>query len=394
MANLLILILACSFFVAGDGLRIKRSESVTNNVNQSIMGTTNGTGTTLEATSATTEMQNITLTDDSIPNEITANGTTTEKTANGTTTEKAELIPSVTASSMPFAGAFGKVELILDDGLPMELTKLHHGKRRLGRVDEMLMPSHQARHRRHHGGLIDAPPPPPAPSSSAPSAPYVYYNKMVSPDGKHEVKEFEILAPNMMIESVQHQLNYGPDQDLGGMLYLNAPEIKNGRGRHHKHKPSTSVVPPMIYMLQHFLESTNNMDSPIMEPVHQFKDKNMHRTPMDETLYQFLDNAVDLALRNNHDVIEHLLGDHLELDHDNEFEKEKEKEKIKHKEKMGKELEKEKEKEQLDIVHIDKSKGKEDELIVSCPIHHEHHANKNGDLVDDDVVLVNECHVV
>ncbi|XP_068146447.1 uncharacterized protein [Drosophila tropicalis] len=393
MANLLILVLACSYFLSGDGLRIKRSENLTTTVDESIMGTTSdGTTTTLEDTSATTKMENIISTNDSIPNDMTANGTTTEKTANGTTTEKTVLITSATPSSMPIAGAFGKLELILDDGLPMELTKLHHGKRHLGRADEMLLPSHQARHRRHRGGSIDALPPPPGPSSSAPSAPYVYYNKMVSPDGKHEVKEFEILAPNMMIESVQHELNYGPDQDLGGVLYLNAPETKNGRGRHHKHKPSTSVMPPMLYMLQHFLQSTNNMDSQIMEPVHQFKDKNMHRTPMDETLYQFLDNAVDLALHHNHDVIENLLGDHLELDHDIELEKEKEKEKFKHNEKMGKKLQKEKE--QLDIVHIEKGKGKEDELIVSCPIHHEHHANKNGELVDEDVVLVNECHVV
>jgi len=88
---------------------------------------------------------------------------------------------------------------------------------------------------------------------------------------------------------------------------------------------------------------------------------------------------MDLALRNNPDVIDHLLGDHLEL------ELELEKEKLKGGKDKGAAKKAKKEAQKMEP---------KEELVVSCPIHHEHHANRNGEMVEDDVVLVNECHLV
>lgn len=125
----------------------------------------------------------------------------------------------------------------------------------------------------------------------------------------------------------------------------------------------------MLYMLQQLLQP-NFEGNLLLEPP---KEPQRH---VSSPLYQFLDGAMDLALRNNPDVIDHLLGDHLEL------ELEMEKKGIKDKA-LTKKAKKE----------AQKMEPKE-ELIVSCPIHHEHHANRNGDVVEDDVVLVNECHLV
>ncbi|XP_016971077.1 uncharacterized protein LOC108038757 [Drosophila rhopaloa] len=293
------------------------------------------------------------------------------KTTNATTSSVLAALASTTTSTTSPSDA-GKIQLV------EELMGLRRPKRRLGGLMEEGLQPRQLHHKRRQPGeaVVTTPLPPMAPM---PPNPYVYYNKLVSPDGKHEVKEFELLAPNMVIESVQQELNYGPEllpPELAGVLLLNAAE--NGQRtvhnsaplkHHHKHK-SSPALPPMLYMLQQLLQQPTFEGNVLVEPPKEPQ----HR--LSSPLYQFLDGAMDLAWRNNPDVFEHLLGDHLEL--------EQEKDKLKSGKDNGlaKKVKKDK-----DLF------APKEELIVSCPIHHEHHANRNGEMVEDDVVLVNECHL-
>ncbi|EDW48552.1 uncharacterized protein LOC6609889 [Drosophila sechellia] len=384
-----LLILGCALMLVlpmyGDCLRMKRSqgdtasdynETTTMDNTASLSGKAtvlaNSTITTANMTEATSPEQKITA---GPVRSTVVRGKTTSYT---TTTALSSLAAVASTSSPLDAGKFQLVE---------DLLGLRRPKRRLGSLmDDSLQPR-QLHHKRRPAveaaAMATSLPPNPNPNlNSNPnpnSSPYVYYNKLVSPDGKHEMKEFELLAPNMMIESVQQELNYGPEvlpPELAGVLLLNAAE-NTPRGlhnaaplKHHRKHKSTPALPPMLYMLQQLLQPTFEGNLLLEQP------KEPQRR-VSSPLYQFLDGAMDLALRNNPDVIDHLLGDHLEL----ELEMEKTKS-IKDKA-LTKKAKKE----------AQKMEPKE-ELIVSCPIHHEHHANRNGDMVEDDVVLVNECHLI
>lgn len=269
----------------------------------------------------------------------------------------------------------------LEELLPLELAadRMHRSKRRMSIVDESLFGRSQPnRHGRRHS-LMGANPMAP---------PYVYYNKMVSPDGKQELKEFQLLAPNMVIESMQHDLNCGPIPlpDVGGVVLINADSAGLnghlhglGKQKHHGHKHKSSAamaLPPFLYMLQQMLQPNLNID---LEP------QPLHSRTADVPFFQLLDSAVDTALRNNPGVLDHLLNDNelgekeKDKDHDGDIN-----------ELQLSKLEKEKSKESNDLL----TNHKDDELLVSCPIHHDRHANNNGEIIDDDVVLVNECHIV
>ncbi|EDV55170.1 uncharacterized protein LOC6547288 [Drosophila erecta] len=387
-----LLILGCVLMMMwpkyGDCLRMKRSQgdaasdynkttAMDNSASLSGMATvlTNSTMAMANMFAATSPKQKNTTG----PGRTTgARGKTTSSTT--TTTLSSSLAAVASTSPPPDAGKFQLVE---------DLMGLRRPKRRLGSLLEDSLQPRQLHHKRRQAGeaalvATSLPPnlnPNPNPSTNPnPNPnPYVYYNKLVSPDGKHEVNEFELLSPNMMIESVQQELNYGPEvlpPELAGVLLLNAAE-NTPRGlhnaapvKHHRKHKSSPALPPMLYMLQQLLqppfEGNLLMEAP-KEPQRR----------VSSPLYQFLDGAMDLALRNSPDVIDHLLGDHLEL-----------------------ELEMEKMKGLKDKAQAKKAKKEaqkmepKEELIISCPIHHEHHANRNGDVVEDDVVLVNECHLV
>ncbi|KAI8035942.1 bromodomain-containing protein 4 [Drosophila gunungcola] len=370
----------------GHCLRMKRSQgdaasdyngnSSSGTIATVVLAPTNGSVTSADPTSTTSSKQKITAGPE-LTTELQG------KTTKATTSSALAAAASTSTTSPSDAGKMQQVE---------DPMGLHRPKRRLGGLLGEGQQPHQLHHKRRQPWDAVAttllPPMPPIqpmpPKPPKPPSPYVYYNKLVSPDGKHEVKEFELLAPNMVIESVQQELNYGPEvlpPELAGVLLLNAAEnaqhaVHNSaplkQQHHHKHK-SSPALPPMLYMLQQLLQPPFE-GSVLVEPPREAQ----HR--VSSPLSQFLDNAMDLALRSNPDVIEHLLGDHLEL--------EQERDKLKSgKDKTGpKKVKKDKEK-------ADPFPPKE-ELVVSCPIHHEHHANRNGEMVEDDVVLVNECHLV
>ncbi|XP_030558407.1 uncharacterized protein LOC115760958 [Drosophila novamexicana] len=371
-------------------LRIKRSDSLANATNSnnlkanqanSVLPTlAKALGTAELLGAAKPQVENAGPVEAAVVSTTNATGTTAAA-------EAAAVAAGVaTAATAVAAGSTNPVRNMeqLDEAQSNELAaRMHRGKRRMSLIDETLL-SKTLHHGRHHaiaGGVGGANAAVANAATGAVAAPpFVYYNKMVSPDGKQELKEFQLMSPNMVIESVQHDMNYGPAADMGGgVLLLNAENNLNGRIRtmakpkhHHKHK--SLAMPPFLFLLQQMLQPNMNLDLETMPQT--------QRNRLEAPLYQFLDSAVDNALRNNHEVFEHLVSDH-ELDLSD-----KDKEKDKGRDTL--ELKLDKPKEAIEVA----ANRKEDELVVSCPIHHEHHANNNGEMVDDDVVLVNECHIV
>lgn len=176
------------------------------------------------------------------------------------------------------------------------------------------------------------------------SKPYGYYNKMVSPDGKHEVKEFGVLSPNMIIEGVQQEHNYN-------LLPADFPG-------EHNYGMSSEVLPPEFVPIK-----PKNM-------LHHREKANPH--------HDMLDGGIDAALRKNYELIERLLedleqeDDLLQVIKDATFQMKKTK------------------KDNVQPKHY----APQEELIVSCPVHHEHHPNRNGEMIEEDVVQVSECEAV
>ncbi|KAH8270896.1 hypothetical protein KR018_011725 [Drosophila ironensis] len=267
----------------------------------------------------------------------------------------------------------------------LEVIDLRRLKRRPDAVIAMAVPHKTRNGRRSHDNSLAGP------SPFLGDNPFVYFNKMISPDGKQETKEFEVLAPNMMIEGVQNEMNYGQESvppAMVGLMLLNAAENALDRlsghkpgsvKHHHKHKtpPSTALaVPPLLYMLQDILQPNFEGKALEFEPP-----KEPMRRRSKSPLYQFLDGALDMEMRGNEEVMDHLLEDHLELERDRELDqirKRNGKDKF-----FGK-------KPWKDVP----KKDPEDELLVSCPVVHDVHPDRNGDMVDDEVVIVDECHVI
>ncbi|EDW62122.1 uncharacterized protein [Drosophila virilis] len=369
-------------------LRIKRSDSLANATNSNNLkaNQANSVLPTLTKALGTAELAGADKPQVKIAGPAEAAVVATTNSTGTTVAEAAAAADVATAATAAAAGSTEPVKNMgqLDEAQSNELAaRMHRGKRRMSLIDESLLPKtlHHGRHHATAGGVgganavANA-----AAAATAAAPPFVYYNKMVSPDGKQELKEFQLMSPNMVIESVQHDMNYGPAADMGGgVLLLNAENNLNGRIRtmtkpkhHHKHK--SLALPPFLFLLQQMLQPNMNLDLETMPQT--------QRNRLEAPLYQFLDSAVDNALRNNHEVFEHLVSDH-ELDlSDNNKEKDKDRDNL--------ELKSDKPKEAIELA----ANRKEDELVVSCPIHHEHHASNNGEMVDDDVVLVNECHIV
>ncbi|EDW02720.1 uncharacterized protein LOC6559439 [Drosophila grimshawi] len=342
LTNLLLLICFGCFLLPepGETLRIKRSDSLANVTNNS----SNNTGLPLVS--------------------LTAFAGAAKPQVK--TTDKTETDVATATNAAADAVAEKKLQL-LDDFQPSEY--LTGG--RMQRCKRREEPK-SAHHVHHHNA--DA-------SNAAP--PYVYFNKLVSPDGKQELKEFQLMAPGVVIESMQHDINYGNAAgDMGGVLVLNADSNPSAQIRgmskpkhYHKHK-SSLALPPFLYMLQQMLQPNLNVD--------MVDSSSVQRNRMDAPIYQFLDGAVDNALRNNHDI----------FDREREIEL-SDKDSDKGESLMGKKTSAELTKEEKLKESVEQlSSRKENELILSCPIHHEHHATSNGESIDDDVVLVNECHII
>ncbi|XP_022224266.2 uncharacterized protein LOC111075360 [Drosophila obscura] len=237
------------------------------------------------------------------------------------------------------------------------------------------------RARRHLSLMNDAPLM--ARSDKHEQPPFEYHS--FSPDGNHEMKEFELVSPNLMAENVQQELDYEPEMVQQDNQLLNDPENVLHGGHimtpsEYYQKYKFPVAMPLRF---HMLHPDSMMGAAIK----------MHHSRIISPLFQFLNGALDQALQNNHVAIDHLLGDRLELEIDT---------------KMGNDNKKDKKNKRQDVYKKDELKKlfkikqaaevapnrKVDEIVFSCPIHHEHHANANGEIVNDDVVSIEKCHVL
>ncbi|XP_001360690.3 uncharacterized protein [Drosophila pseudoobscura] len=227
--------------------------------------------------------------------------------------------------------------------------------------------------------------------------PFAYYNKVVSPDGNFEIKDFELVSPNMVTEDVQQELDSEAemmDQDLAGALLLNTPESKPHRGhimtpsKYYPEYESSNALPLILDLLQQLMQPDAMLQTALK----------MHNSHMNSPLSQFLNGAVELSLQTNRETIDE--EDPLDPESDDQLDKPKNGKANK----MDKKSKKDNKSKPLDASKMDDLKTKEaaavaptrkeDEIVISCPVHHEHHANLNGKIVDDDVVIVEQCHVV
>lgn len=229
------------------------------------------------------------------------------------------------------------------------------------------------RARRHLSLMDDAPLM--ARSGQNEQPPFEYHN--FSPDGNHEMKEFVLVSPNLMTENVQQELEDEPEMVQQDIQLLNDPENELHGGyimtpSEYYQKFESPVAMPLRFRMLH-------PDSMMQAAI------KMHRSRIISPLFQLLNGALEQALQKKHAAIDHLLGDRLELEIDTQMDKDNKKDKKNKRKDVDK---KDKLKEAAE------PKRKEDEIVFSCPIHHEHHANLNGEIVDEDVVSVDQCHVL
>ncbi|XP_033251388.1 uncharacterized protein LOC117190420 [Drosophila miranda] len=227
--------------------------------------------------------------------------------------------------------------------------------------------------------------------------PFAYYKKVVSPEGNLEIKDFELVSPNMVTEDMQQELDSEPemmDQDLAGVLPLNASESEPHHGhimtpsKYYAKYESSPALPLIFDVLQQLMQPDATLQTALK----------MHNSHMKSPLSQFLNGAVELSLQTNREAIDQE-EDLLELESDDQLDKPQ----TGKANKMDKKSKKDNKSKRLDASKKDDLKTKEsaevaptrkgDEIVLTCPVHHDHHANRNGEIVDDDVVIVDQCHV-
>ncbi|KAH8337049.1 hypothetical protein KR059_012681 [Drosophila kikkawai] len=208
------------------------------------------------------------------------------------------------------------------------------------------------------------------------SKPVGYFNKTISPDGKHLLKEFGLLSPNMKIKGIQQETNYGIplDQDtyealqeVLGPAFKPIKMSKKGEQQQQHHQLKQ----------QHFkeLQHLKGLQKP---------KKQQHRREPQLGMYpdyELLPSGIDLALRKNYEMIDRLLDD---LEQEDDLLQ------------VIKDATKQITDQTIQLTNVLQKKNHQptEELIVSCPIHHEFHADRFGDVVEEDVVDVGECEAV
>ncbi|KAH8253676.1 hypothetical protein KR032_006435 [Drosophila birchii] len=230
-------------------------------------------------------------------------------------------------------------------------------------------------------------------NSSNGSKPYGYINKTVSADGKHQRKEFGIRAPNMVIKGVQQETNYGLPSDLNTYDTLTevlAPSFKPLKmskklEQHHNYGMSLEQDPYDAFDFLGPSFKPMKMPKKVEKEQRQLKQKQQkqrrHREPQLGPQYELLHGGIDMALRKNYEMIDRLMEDLEQEDELLQVIKDATKQLSEQTIKLTHNLQKN--------THMPK-----EELVVSCPIHHEFHADRYGDIIEEDVVEVGECEAV
>ncbi|XP_017146836.1 uncharacterized protein LOC108158739 [Drosophila miranda] len=246
------------------------------------------------------------------------------------------------------------------------LSELNRPKRRISLMNDALMP-------RSANPPADAVPLLP---------PFAYYDKVDSPDGNLEIEDFELGSPNTLTEDMQQELGSELEMmDLAKFILMNAPECEPHRGHimtPSEKNESSPALPLLFDVLQQLMQPDETLQTALK----------MNNSHMKSPLSQFLNGSVELSLQTNREAIDQ--ENPLELESDDQLDKLDKKSK----DNKSKRLDAYKNydlktKEAAEVAPT----RNEDEIVLSCPVHHEHHANRNGEVVYDDVVIVDQCHV-
>ncbi|KAH8290341.1 hypothetical protein KR054_002032 [Drosophila jambulina] len=224
------------------------------------------------------------------------------------------------------------------------------------------------------------------------SKPYGYINKTISPDGKHQRKEFGLRAPNMVIKGVQQETMDSYGVPLEHNTYETMSEVLGPAFKPMKLPkkvepnygvPSEKNTYDALDFLGPAFKSINmpkKMEKQQLKP--KLKQRQQHRRePHLGPQYELLHGGIDTALRKNYEMIDRLLED---LEQEDELLQ------------VIKDATQQLSVETNQLTHNlqKKSHPPKEELIVSCPIHHEFHADRYGDIVEEDLVDVGECEAV
>ncbi|XP_033249827.1 uncharacterized protein LOC108161221 [Drosophila miranda] len=368
----------------GQGLRIKRSHVQLNatavaSTSGPLMATQAGNGTTSGTAKAMA-----TVASTANPQTVVKSSTRQEPAVDN---DKAGAMedPTITTTTHTSAPKIEEPLVGPSTGLVYTLLpELKRLKRRILLMNDALMPrSANPRPKYRHAATVLS-------LRTGLLPPFAYYKKVVSPDGNLEIKDFELVSPNMVTEDMQQELDSEPEmmnQDLAGVLLLNASESEPHRGhimtpsKYYAKYESSPALPLIFDVLQQLMQPEATLQTALK----------MHNSHMKSPLSQFLNGAVELSLQTNREAIDQE-EDPLELESDDQLDKPK----TGKANKMDKKSKKDNKSKRLDASKKDDLKTKEAAEVAPTrkeDEHHEHHANRNGEIVDDDVVIVDQCHV-
>ncbi|XP_034654661.1 nucleolar MIF4G domain-containing protein 1 homolog isoform X2 [Drosophila subobscura] len=237
-----------------------------------------------------------------------------------------------------------------------------------------------------------------------------FYSKRLLPDGKTEMEEFQLVAPKMTDDNAQQELDYEPKMVAHNVARIRQVKKQNGGhiltpAEYYQKLKTLQALPPMFDMAQMFQQQAR-----IFDLIDHADDMTLRQLP--KLIDSLLKNGLGMGLvmdakknenqvQNNEEKEEKVQnseekeengkhGEEKEDKEDNEDNEENEESKFNKQEEQRRLLEAAKKNE---LKNASPNREDEEEFVISCPVRHDHHANRYGEIVDDDVVLVDQCHV-
>ncbi|BFG06318.1 nucleolar MIF4G domain-containing protein 1 homolog [Drosophila madeirensis] len=244
-----------------------------------------------------------------------------------------------------------------------------------------------------------------------------FYSKRLLPDGNTEMEEFQLVAPKMTDDNAQQELDYEPKMVAHNVARIRQVKKQNGShiltpAEYYQKLKTSQALPPMFDMAQMFKQQAR-----VFDLIDHADDMTLRQLP--KLIDSLLKNGLGMGLVMDAKKIENKVqnseekeekvqnseekeekvhnsdykeenGKNGEDKEDNEDKEENEESKFNKQEEQRRLLEAAKKNE---LKNAAANREDEEEFVISCPVRHDHHANRNGEIVDDDVVLVDQCHV-
>ncbi|SPP72918.1 uncharacterized protein LOC117578762 [Drosophila guanche] len=235
-----------------------------------------------------------------------------------------------------------------------------------------------------------------------------FYSKRLLPDGKTEMEEFQLVAPKMTDDNAQQGLDYEPK------MMARIRQVKKQNGGHiltpseyYQQLKTSQALPPMFDMAQQMFKQQarifdliDHADEMTLRQLPKLIDhflknglgmvmdakKNENKVQNSEEKEEKVPNSEDKEENGKNSEDKEENGKNSEENEDNEESKFNKQEERRHLLEAAK-------KNAAELKNASANREDEEEFVISCPVRHDHHANRNGEIVDDDVVLVDQCHV-